>query len=162
MLKRMIVAVLMVVSTCGFAVEPTSERTLSIIKPDAVKDHHIGSIIHRFEKEKLHPVAIKMVRLTQQQAEQFYAEHQSRPFYRDLVAFMTSGPVVVMVLEGPDAVQKNRTIMGATDPNKAEVGTLRRTFAKSMSYNAVHGSDSPTSAAREISFFFKPDEIYSN
>ena len=135
------------------------ERTLSIIKPDAVKKGKIGAIIQRFEDSGLRPVAMKKMTLTQAQAEGFYAEHKERPFFKDLVGFMTSGPVVVQVLEGDGAIVKNRDIMGATDPKKAAPGTIRHDFAESIDANAVHGSDSPTSAAREISYFFKNEEI---
>jgi nucleoside-diphosphate kinase len=140
--------------------QPAQEQTLSIIKPDAVADHHIGDIIARFEKSGLHIGAIKMVQLTKQQAQDFYAVHKERPFYPELVEFMISGPVVLMVLEGKDAIAKNRAIMGATDPKKAAPGTLRADFAKSVQSNAVHGSDSPETAKSEIAFFFKPSEIF--
>jgi nucleoside-diphosphate kinase len=135
------------------------EQTLSIIKPDAVESHHIGEIIARFEKEGMRIAAIKMIQLNKQQAEGFYAVHKDRPFYGELVKFMISGPVVAIVLEGPDAVAKNRALMGSTDPNKAEPGTLRASFAKSVQCNAVHGSDSPASAHLEILQLFKPEEI---
>lgn len=138
-----------------------NEQTLSIIKPDAVKDNHIGDIISKFEKNGLRIAAIKMVQLTKPQAMQFYLEHKERPFYQDLTNFMISGPVVVMILEGNNAIMKNREIMGATDPAKAKDGTIRKEFAKSMQINAVHGSDSPISAKREIAFFFKPQDIHS-
>lgn len=131
-----------------------AEQTLSIIKPDAVKAHHIGEVITRFEKNGLEIVDLKKVQLTKAQAEQFYAEHKDRPFYNDLVSYMTSGPVVVMVLDGDDAVAKNRALMGATDPSKADKGTLRSDFGTSIEHNAVHGSDSTDSAKREILFFF--------
>ncbi len=139
----------------------SQERTLSIIKPDAVGNNHIGDIIARFEKQGLKIVAVKMMHLTKQQAEAFYAVHKERPFYKDLVSFMITGPVVVSVLEGANAVTKNRDIMGATDPQKAEPHTIRRDFAKSIDANAVHGSDSLENAKIEISFFFKPEEILS-
>lgn len=139
------------------AVKP--ELTLSIIKPDAVASHHIGDIISRFEKAGLNVAAIKMVHLTKKQAQDFYAVHKDRSFYADLVDFMASGPVVVMVLEGPDAIARNRSIMGATDPKKAAPGTLRADFAESVQRNAVHGSDSLDSARTEIAFFFKPTDI---
>lgn len=138
---------------------PQSEQTLSIIKPDAVENMHIGEIITRFEKNGLRIVAIKMVYLTPEKAGDFYIEHKERPFYKDLVSFMISGPVVVMVLEGPNAIAKNREIMGATDPKAAAAGTLRADFAESKSKNAVHGSDSPTAAKREIAFFFTAGEL---
>jgi nucleoside-diphosphate kinase len=136
-----------------------TQQTLSIIKPDAVRSNHIGEIITQFEKQQLCVGAIKMVKLSPEQAGEFYAEHKDRPFYSELVKFMTSGPIVVMVLEGKNAISKNREIMGATDPKKAAPGTLRATFAKSVTENSVHGSDSLESAKREISFFFKPNEI---
>lgn len=135
------------------------EQTLSIIKPDAVKDKHIGDIIQRFESKGLKVGAMKMTQLTQEKAGAFYKEHEGRPFYADLTKFMTSGPVVVMVLSGPDAIAKNRELMGATDFTKAAPGTIRKDFAHSMTENAVHGSDSKESAKREIEFFFTPEEI---
>ena len=136
-----------------------SEITLSIIKPDAVEKNRIGEIISRFEKAGLRIAAIKMVKLTKEQAEEFYGEHKGKPFYPDLTKFISSGPVVILVLEGDQAISKNRQLMGATDPKKAEKGTIRADFADSMSKNAVHGSDSPESALREIQFFFQPSEI---
>lgn len=135
------------------------ERTLSIIKPDAVAKNVIGQIYARFEGAGLKIIAAKMLRLTEEQAQGFYKEHEGRPFYNDLVAFMTSGPVVVQVLEGEDAIKANRTLMGATNPQEAEPGTLRSDFASSVEANAVHGSDSPTSAAREVAYFFEENEI---
>jgi nucleoside-diphosphate kinase len=135
------------------------ERTLSIIKPDALEKAIVGQIISRFETGGLKPVAMKMKRLTQEEAEGFYAEHRERPFFPSLVAFMTSNPVVLMVLEGEGAIQKNRTVMGATNPEKAEPGTLRKDFATNVERNSVHGSDSPASAAREISYFFSQLEL---
>lgn len=137
------------------------EQTLSIIKPDAVKKNHIGAIISRFEKGGLRIAAARMVHLTKAQAESFYAVHKERPFYKDLVNFISSGPVVVMVLEGPNAILKNRELMGATDPKKAAPGTIRADFAASIDENAVHGSDAPETAKAEIEFFFKPNEIFS-
>lgn len=137
------------------------EKTLSIIKPDAVRKNHIGDIIARFEKNGLHVVAAKLKQLNQSEAEGFYAVHKERPFFKDLVSFMVSGPVVVMVLEGQNAISKNREIMGATDPKKAEKGTIRADFAHSIDENAVHGSDGPDTAKGEISYFFKPEEIHS-
>ena len=131
-----------------------TERTLSIIKPDAVKNQNIGAIIARFESEGLRIAAAKKVQLDRREAEGFYAEHAGRGFFGELVEFMTSGPVVVMVLEGDDAIAKNRTIMGATNPANAAENTLRKLFAASVGENAVHGSDSPASAAREVSYFF--------
>lgn len=135
------------------------ERTLSIVKPDAVAKNVIGEIYSRFEKGGLSIVAAKMMHLTQEQAEGFYAEHKERPFFPDLVAFMTSGPVVVQVLEGDGAIKKNRDLMGATNPKEAEAGTIRADFASSIDANAVHGSDSAESAEREIAYFFNDDEI---
>ncbi|MBR2980091.1 MAG: nucleoside-diphosphate kinase [Myxococcaceae bacterium] len=131
-----------------------TERTLSIIKPDAVRKHLVGQIVARFEAEKLTPIAMKMKHLSRQEAEGFYAEHRERPFFSALVDFMTSGPVVLMVLEGDDAIARNRAVMGATNPQNAAEGTLRKQFAESVQCNAVHGSDSPTSAAREVAYFF--------
>ena len=130
------------------------ERTLSIIKPDAVANHQIGAIIDRFERAGLTLVAGRMQRLTTAQAEAFYAVHKARPFFKDLVAFMTQGPVFVQVLEGENAIARNREIMGATDPAQAAPGTIRADFATSIDANAVHGSDGPETAAEEIAFFF--------
>jgi len=135
------------------------ERTLSIIKPDAVSKNVIGAIYSRFENAGLKIIAAKMARLTREQAEGFYAVHKDRPFFGELVAFMTSGPVMIQVLEGEDAVAKNRELMGATDPKKAAPGTIRADFADSIDANAVHGSDSLENAKIEIDFFFKADEI---
>ncbi len=137
------------------------ERTLSIIKPDAVAKNVIGKIYSRFEKAGLKIVASRMQQLSQEKAEGFYAEHKERPFFKDLVAFMTSGPVVVQVLEGENAIALNRDLMGATNPQEAAEGTIRADFASSIDANAVHGSDSPTSAAREVSYFFNDDDICS-
>lgn len=137
------------------------EKTLSILKPDSVADNHIGGIIARFEKNGLSVVAAKMVHLSETQAKAFYAVHAQRGFYMELVNFMIEGPVLVMVLEGDNAVMKNRTIMGATNPKEAAPGTVRADFAQSIERNAVHGSDSLENAAKEISFFFKPEEIFS-
>lgn len=147
-------------ATALFAGDSMKEQTLSIIKPDAVANHHIGEIIARFEKAGINIDAIKMEKLDKSRAEGFYAEHKGKPFFDGLVEFMTSGPIVVMVLSGDNVVAKNREIMGATDPSKAAAGTLRKDFAGSMTKNAVHGSDSPTSAKREIAYFFTPEEIY--
>ncbi|HVL00302.1 MAG TPA: nucleoside-diphosphate kinase [Dongiaceae bacterium] len=135
------------------------ERTFSIIKPDAVAKNVVGEILTRFEKAGLRVVAAKMVHLSEQAAGGFYAEHKARPFYKDLVAFMTSGPVLVQVLEGENAVALNRELMGATNPKEAAAGTIRADFAQSIDANAVHGSDSPTSAAREIAYFFAESEL---
>ncbi len=137
------------------------ERTLSIIKPDAVSKNVIGEIYTRFEKAGLKIVAAKMVRLTDETAGGVYAEHRERGFFGDLIAFMTSGPVMVQVLEGEGAVAKNRELMGATNPAQAAPGTIRADFAQSIDANAVHGSDSTTSAEREVNYFFKADEICS-
>jgi nucleoside-diphosphate kinase len=135
------------------------ERTLSIIKPDAVGKNVIGEIYTRFEKSGLKVVAAKMKHLSRSEAEGFYAEHRERGFFGDLVSFMTSGPVVVSVLEGDNAVQLHRNLMGATDPKKAEAGTIRADFAVSIDENAVHGSDSEAAAAREIGYFFSATEL---
>lgn len=132
------------------------ERTLSIIKPDGVEKNLIGECLRRFEKAGLKIVGIKMLRLTRKQAEEFYAVHRGKPFYEPLVAYMISGPVVASVLEGENAIQKNRDVMGATDPKKAAPGTIRRDFAQSIDANVVHGSDGPETARTEIKFFF-PD-----
>ncbi len=135
------------------------ERTFSIVKPDAVAKNVIGQIYARFESAGLKIVASKMVHLSKEKAEGFYAEHSERPFFNDLVAFMTSGPVMVQVLEGENAIMANREIMGATNPAEAARGTLRADFANSIDENAVHGSDAPESAAREIEYFFSSDEV---
>ncbi|MDK2778706.1 MAG: nucleoside-diphosphate kinase [Pseudomonadota bacterium] len=135
------------------------ERTLSIIKPDAVAKNVIGEILTRFEKAGLQVVAAKMIKLDDEKAGGFYAEHKERPFFKDLVAFMTSGPVVVQVLEGEDAIAKNRELMGATNPKEAAAGTIRADFAESIDANAVHGSDSAASAEREVAYFFSAEEI---
>jgi len=135
------------------------ERTLSIVKPDGVQKNVIGEVIRRFEQAGLRIVAARMQRLTQSEAEGFYAVHRERPFFRDLVSYMTSGPVVVQVLEGDNAVAKNRDIMGATDPKKAAPGTIRADLATSIEQNVVHGSDSIENAAREIGYFFAETEL---
>ena len=137
------------------------ERTLSIIKPDAVKKNVIGEILARFEKAGLRIVAARMTHLSREQAEGFYAVHRSRPFFRDLVDFMISGPVLVQVLEGEDAIAKNRELMGATDPKKAAKGTIRADFADSIDANAVHGSDGPDTARVEVAYFFPACEVFS-
>jgi nucleoside-diphosphate kinase len=137
------------------------ERTLSIIKPDAVAKNVIGQIYSRFENAGLCIVASKMKQLSKADAEGFYAEHDGRPFFNDLVAFMTSGPVTVQVLEGEGAIAKNRDLMGATNPKEADAGTIRADFATSIDANAAHGSDSPESAAREIAYFFDDSELCS-
>ncbi len=137
------------------------ERTLSIIKPDALEKGVIGRIVSRFETSGLKPIAMQMKHLSRREAEGFYAEHKGKPFFDELVGFMTRGPVVVMVLEGEDAIANNRKVMGATNPAKADPGTLRKDFATSMTENSVHGSDSPTSAAREIAYFFPQTSVTS-
>lgn len=137
------------------------ERTLSIIKPDAVKKNAIGQILARFEKAGLRIVAARMMHLSRTEAEGFYAVHRQRPFFRDLVDFMISGPVLVQVLEGENAIAKNRELMGATDPKKADKGTIRADFAESIDANAVHGSDSPDTARTEVAYFFPACEVFS-
>lgn len=135
------------------------QRTLSIIKPDAVKKQLIGTILQRFEQSHFTIVAAKMMQLTREQAEGFYAEHEGRDFYEPLIVFMTSGPIMVQVLEGEDVIPAYRELIGKTDPTQAATGTIRADFAESTRYNAVHGSDSPESAAQEIAYFFTDDEI---
>src|SRR5690349_2551459 len=137
------------------------ERTLSIIKPDAVAKNVIGEIYSRFESNGLKIIAARMIHLSQSDAEQFYTVHRERPFFRELVKFMTSGPIMVQVLEGEDAIAKNRELMGATDPKKARKGTIRADFAQSIDANAVHGSDAPETARTEIAYFFPASEIFS-
>jgi len=137
------------------------ERTLSIIKPDAVAKNVIGKIVSRFEAAGLKIVAAKLVQLSRNEAEQFYAVHKERPFFKDLVEFMLSGPVFVQVLEGEDAIAKNRDLMGATDPKKAAAGTIRADFADSIDANAVHGSDGPETAKAEVGFFFAGLNVYA-
>ncbi len=137
------------------------ERTLSIIKPDAVANNVIGQILARFEKAGLKIIAARMPQLSRRDAEGFYAVHRERPFFKDLVDFMTSGPVMVQALEGENAIQKNRDLMGATDPKKAAKGTIRADFAQSIDANAVHGSDGPDTAKAEIAYFFPTLNIYS-
>lgn len=137
------------------------ERTLSIIKPDAVAKNVVGKIYSRFEDSGLRVIAARMVHLSRQDAEGFYAVHRERPFFADLVKFMISGPVMVQVLEGESAIQKNRDLMGATDPKKAEKGTIRADFADSIDANAVHGSDGPQTAVAEIAYFFPALNVYS-
>ncbi|MCF7695663.1 nucleoside-diphosphate kinase [Mycetohabitans rhizoxinica] len=137
------------------------ERTLSIIKPDAVAKNVIGQIYSRFEHAGLKIIAARMVHLSRADAEKFYAVHKERPFFKDLVEFMASGPVMIQVLEGENAIAKNRELMGATDPKKAEKGTIRADFADSIDANAVHGSDAPETAAVEIAFFFPEVNVYS-
>src|SRR5210317_2131089 len=135
------------------------QRTISIIKPDAVAKNVIGDIYNRFEKAGLRVVAAKMVHLSEEEAEGFYAVHKERPFFGELVAFMTSGPVMIQVLEGDNAISKNRDIMGATNPKEAAAGTIRADFAESIDANAVHGSDAPETAAVEIAYFFSSIEL---
>jgi len=137
------------------------ERTLSIIKPDAVKKNVIGQILGRFEKAGLRVIAARMMHLSRAEAEGFYAVHRSRPFFKDLVEFMISGPVLVQVLEGENAIAKNRELMGATDPKKADKGTIRADFADSIDANAVHGSDSAENARTEVAYFFPACEVFS-
>lgn len=137
------------------------ERTLSIIKPDAVAKNAIGQILSRFEAAGLKIVAMKMALLSEAQAAGFYAVHKDRPFFKDLIKFMTSGPVTIQVLEGDNAIQKNRQLMGATNPKEAEKGTIRADFADSIDANAVHGSDSPETAAVEVAYFFPTMNVYS-
>lgn len=137
------------------------ERTLSIIKPDAVAKNVIGQIVARFEQSGLRVVAARMTQLSRAQAEGFYAVHRERPFFGELVSFMISGPVMIQVLEGENAIQKNRDLMGATDPKKAAKGTIRADFADSIDANAVHGSDSPQTAAVEVAYFFPTLDVYS-
>ncbi len=135
------------------------ERTLSIVKPSAVRDNHIGGILAKLEAAGLRIIAARMLKLTPEQAGNFYDVHRARPFFQELVDFMTSGPVLVQVLEGEDAIAKNREVMGATDPAKAAPGTIRAEFGKDISENAVHGSDAPETAAVEIAFFFAGSEL---
>ena len=136
------------------------ERTLSIVKPDGVKGNLIGEVYRRFERAGLSIIAARMLQLSQREAEGFYAVHRERPFFRDLVRYMTSGPVIVQVLEGDGAVARHRDIMGATDPKQAAPGTIRADFASSIEQNVVHGSDGPETAAREIAYFFSVTELH--
>lgn len=138
-----------------------AERTLSIIKPNAIKKNAIGEIIHRLESAGLKIAAAKMIVMPQQQAESFYEEHRGKPFFEKLVASMSNKPILVQVLEGENAISKNRDVMGSTNPANAAPGTIRADFADNITENAVHGSDAPETAKREIAFFFKPDEIFS-
>jgi nucleoside-diphosphate kinase len=146
---------------CSGVVWMALERTLSIIKPDAVKKNVIGQILGRFEAAGLRIVAARMAQLSRAQAEGFYAVHRERPFFRDLVDFMTSGPVLIQVLEGDNAIARNRELMGATDPKKAAGGTIRADFAESIDANAVHGSDSADTARTEVAYFFPTCEVFS-
>jgi nucleoside-diphosphate kinase len=136
-----------------------TERTFSIIKPDATRRNLTGAVTRMLEEAGLRVIASRRIRMTREQAEGFYAVHKERPFFNDLVRFMTSGPVVVQVLEGENAIARNREVMGATNPAQADEGTIRKTFAESIEANSVHGSDSPENAKTEIDFFFKPEEI---
>ena len=138
-----------------------SERTLAIIKPDAVQKHAIGDIINRYEKAGLKPVAMKLMQMSKPVAEGFYAVHKARPFFDSLCTFMSSGPAVVLVLQGENAIKKNRELMGATDPAKADAGTIRKAHGTNIEFNAVHGSDSPDTATFEIGYFFPGMEIFS-
>ena len=138
-----------------------SERTLSMIKPDGVARNLIGEIYRRFEAAGLHVVGARMIRLDQRKARAFYQVHRERPFFDDLVAYMTSGPIMVQVLEGENAIQRNRELMGATDPARADAGTVRADYGESVERNVVHGSDGPGTAREEIDFFFQPDELHS-
>jgi len=156
--NRIEVPVFIGVSTMN---QPAIERTLSIIKPDAVAKNVIGQIVARFEGANLKVIAAQMRQLSRADAERFYAVHSARPFFKDLVDFMVSGPVFVQVLEGENAILKNRDLMGATDPKKADKGTIRADFADSIDANAVHGSDAPETAAVEIAFFFPEINVYS-
>jgi nucleoside-diphosphate kinase len=138
-----------------------SERTLAIIKPDAVKKNVMGDILRRYEQAGLKPVAVKLMQMSKPTAEGFYAVHKARPFFDSLCTFMSSGPALVMVLQGDNAIKKNRELMGATDPAKAEAGTIRKAHGANIEFNAVHGSDSPETAQFEISYFFPGMEIFS-
>ncbi len=135
------------------------ERTFSILKPDALQSHSVGKILAKFEESGLKPIAMKMMQLTQTEAEGFYAVHRERPFFKSLVSYMTSGPVILQVLEGENAVAKNREVMGATNPANAAEGTIRKLFAKSIEANSVHGSDSTDNAKMEIAYFFSQTEL---
>lgn len=162
MLKIFLFLIAFMGPVIAFGMDTSPQQTLAIIKPDGVANKHVGDIISRFEKNDLQVAAIKMMRMTPEQASEFYAVHKERPFFNELVKMMSSGPVVVMVLEGDDAVKKNREMMGATDPKQAEKGTIRADFAKSKSENTMHGSDSLENAQIEIDFFFKPEEIVNS
>lgn len=164
-MKSLFLALFFAASTFSMfaqAAEPITgnQQTLSIIKPDAVEANHIGDIIALFEKNGLRIAGIKMVLLSKEKAREFYAVHKDRPFFDDLTTFMSTGPLVAIVLEGDNAIAKNREIMGATDFTKAAPGTIRASFAKSVTKNAVHGSDSPEAAKEEIVFFFQPNEVF--
>lgn len=170
-MNKLLIAFLLVLSACGDAQSPygygirtiqplSKEITLSIIKPNAVEDSRIGAIIQRLEDKGLKIAGIQMVKLSKEDAGKFYAVHKDRPFFNDLVAFMTSSPVVILALEGENAVLVNREVMGATDPSQALPGTIRADFAESIQRNAVHGSDSKENGLREVAFFFSQDELY--
>lgn len=160
MIKKLLIGVLLF--ACQFIAVEAQERTLAIVKPDAVKANHIGGVIDLFEKGGLQVVAIKMQHMTRSQAQQFYAAHKEKPFYEDLVNYMSSGPIVTLVLEGNDAVTKGREIIGSTDPKNAAPGTIRAMFGQTKTYNAVHGSDSADNAKTEIAFFFKPQDLFTH
>jgi len=161
-MKKCFFSLALLLSASLFAADsPRVERTLSILKPDAVASGHIGEILEYFEHDGLKISVMKLVCLSPQQAREFYAEHKARPFYNDLVKYMSSGPVLIQVLEGEDAVARNRRIMGPTNPANAQEGTIRHDFGTDIQHNAVHGSDSLESAKREISFFFKDSELLS-
>lgn len=156
---RKFLASLAIFMAATVGLQAAQEQTLAIIKPDAVANNHIGDIISRYEKNGLHVTALKIVRLNKQQAEKFYEVHKDRPFYKDLTTFMSSGPVVAIVLAGDNSVARNRELIGATNPKEAAKGTIRADFAKSMTENAIHGSDSLDNAKAEISFFFPTYEL---
>lgn len=160
MRKFLVSFFMLVVAT--LSIDAAQEQTLAIIKPDAVAGNHIGEILSRYEKNGLHIAALKMTRLNKQKAEAFYAVHKDRPFYKELTTFMSSGPIVVMVLDGENGVAKNRELIGATNPKEAAKGTIRADFAKSIGENAIHGSDSLENAKTEIAFFFPTGEIFMN
>lgn len=156
---RKFLASLAVFTAASISLQAAQEQTLAIIKPDAVATNHVGEIISRYEKSGLHVTALKIVRLNKQQAEKFYAVHKDRPFYKDLTTFMSSGPIVAMVLDGDNSVARSRELIGATNPKEAAKGTIRADFAKSLTENAIHGSDSLDNANVEISFFFPTYEM---
>lgn len=158
MLKKIIISTICLF--CPLILQ--AERTLSIIKPDAVRGNYIGEIISTFENNGLKVVGIKMLHLSKKDSMMFYDVHKDRPFYKDLANFMSESPVVIMVLEGENAIAKNRLLMGATNPQQARPGTIRARFAANVQSNAVHGSDTPETAQKEIAFFFSPREIFSN
>lgn len=155
----MLKTLLVLLTTLSISISAYAEQTLAIIKPDGVTNKHIGEIITRYEGAGFKIVGMKLVHLSKEKAQAFYAVHKDRPFYDELTTFMSSGPVVVVALEGDNAVARNRQLMGATDPKKATPGTIRADFSKSMGENTVHGSDSQENAAVEIAFFFKPEDL---